>query len=311
MTVSIGCVAAIQFPSAQNRLIGYCYEHPETKEWLSDELERLDCFLEFRLYTDQEQLHQDIRSGLVDSGFILPGDIHGDAKVQCVYTPMSTKAALAKLTIFCACYRIRSESVILAADEVVYGDSNEQRQLLLLQKNKEIASGDRVFDVEMKEVPTDRLPNDKKSTKRLPVQGIAGIFVMLNMLLANGFIYDQKSNRMMHALSSLQRKRMCMIHSLAAAFLPVLVVIVMIQALGCSRGFVTELLAMLSLILWTQIWMRFGERLHRDAEYYYVDVVLFLLMQLVMCSVFFDVAEYLNVLRVIRLFSPLGIYLFY
>ena len=309
LLVGIYCVATIRLPDAGNCMVGYCYEQMYAKDWLVPELNAQDQTLNFNFYTEKKELYKDVASGRIDCGFVLPVHLNTDSVIESVSSPMSTKSALAKLTVFCACYRIFSEDILSDADRRLYTEADLQREKLLLEKNREILGSDRVFDVQMIEVPVEGSAG-KKNADRLPVQGIAGIFVMMIMPLADGMVFEPDNRGFLKALPTAQRRYMRIIYSLSAGLLPAAVSLVLISFTDCSRGMVTELISMILLILWTQLWICLTSGRQRDPERYHVELVLFLLVQLLLCPVFMDLSEYIPALKFIRLLWPLGIYMY-
>lgn len=307
LIAGVCCMVSIRFPGADNCKIGYCFDQKSVDDWLLRDQSVQDDTLRFCFYEEEEQLYAAVRSGYMDCGFVLPARMGEGASIESVVSPISTKNALAKLTVFEVCYRILSEDILLAADQKLYGEAGQEREELLLQKNREIIASDRVFDIQMIEVPVETKVQSE-IPEQLPVQGIAGMFVMMIMLLADGIIFDPKSRGLLKALSLSRRRAVCMLYSLAAGLLPALASLMLIGITGRSRGIAAELLAMFLLIIWTQLWICLLIR-RREVEGYHVELVLFLAVQLLVCPVFVDLSGYLPALKVLRLLFPLGIYL--
>ena len=308
--VCIFCVASIRFPNADNCRIGYCYNDLHADDWLKKELNASDEVLVFCFYDTIEELYDDVSSGKLDCGFVLPKQLKQGSKIESVQSPMSTKTALAGLSVFDACYHILSEDVLTNADQILFENRDPVRLAQLLQNNREIRESDRIFHVDIKEVSAAKNV-EIEPTEKLPVQGMAGLFVIMIMLLANGIVYDPKSHGLFYALSIKQRKKMRLLYSLTSGILPALAVVIIISCLSCTRGFGVEALSMVLLICWTALWIILIGCRQTEAGSYHIGVVLFLIAQMLICPVFADVAKYIPAFDLIRQFLPLGIYLYF
>ena len=308
--VCIFCVASIRFPNADNCRIGYCYNDLHADDWLKKELNASDEVLVFCFYDTIEELYDDVSSGKLDCGFVLPKQLKQGSKIESVQSPMSTKTALAGLSVFDACYHILSEDVLTNTDQILFENRDPVRLAQLLQNNREIRESDRIFHVDIKEVSAAKNV-EIEPTEKLPVQGMAGLFVIMIMLLANGIVYDPKSHGVFYALSIKQRKKMRLLYSLTSGVLPALAAVITISCLSCTRGFYVEALSMGLLICWTALWIILIGCRQTEAGSYHIGVVLFLIAQVLICPVFTDVANYIPAFALIRQFLPLGIYLYY
>ena len=309
MVTGICCISAIRVPNAKLCTVGYCYDRTESEDWLASELDTSDRALDFCFYKEKNRLYTDILSGKIDCGFVLPVQLEKNSVIESITTPMSTKHALAKLTVFGVCYRVLSRQLLTDVDSRLYSKSDEKRLELLQQKNAEILDSDRVFDIRMEEVSVGRTEAEKQ-TACLPVQGVAGTFVVLIMLLAEGSTFDPKIRGVFQVLSVRRRACMSALYCLAAVLLPAVTALTCVCLSGRSRGLGVECISMMLLIVSAQAWMFTAGSRQKDADHYYVLCVLFLIIQLLICPVFTDLSQYLPALRIFRLLWPLGIYMY-
>jgi hypothetical protein len=290
---------SIHLPGADNCRIGYCYGTQPTEDWLSAGRGASEDGLEFCLYGDEEELRQDVMTGRVDSGFVLP-EAFGDDTIRMITSPSSTKGALAKLAVFEACYRISSDALLLEADRQLYDEEDSTRQAELLEKNHSIVYSDRVFTIDLQTVPSEKA-GAVSGSECYPVQGTAGLFVMLILLLADA---DGRGGDtgMLRALPLRRQRAMRIMYTLAAGLPAALVA--WLACVPTGRSWWVELLAMLSLLLWTELWLGLPSG---GTEAPCIRIVLFLLIQLLICPVFVDLSGWVPALKIIRLFWPLGI----
>lgn len=305
MLTALISVSALHFPSAERSDIGYAYETAGEPDWLAEQLSMQEDYLDFRLYETPEELQQAVVSGRIDCGFVIPEEAKD--RVICVSSPMSSKSALAKQTLFSVYYRLRSRDVLLEADEQLYGSSDEIRQQLLFDKNEAYLHGDQVFDMDLQEVAVTASASVKENCI-FPIQGIAGLFLILFAILSQSVIYDIKSGGPWKRLSRKDGFCMRMLWGVAAMILPVLLAYMYLAISGKGRGAGIEILSMLLFLLWLVPWSSVLADRRLSEETYYVRMVIFLLVQLIICPVFADPAEWLPVVRILRLIFPLGIY---
>lgn len=298
---------SLQLPDAQNLHIGYCYGQSAQPDWFAEELKKQNSELIFDCYGNVEELYADVMIGKADCGFVLPERMEPGAKVECVNSPFTTKASTAKLTLFAITYRMLSEQVLLDADQEIYDSVDEERIQELLQLNEDILAGDEVFDVDVVEVKVGRQAG-RSTSRSLWFQGLGGIFVMMMMFVSAGMIYDYKVRAVLLALSEREQIRMRALYVLAAGMLPAAFVYVCVLGADSSRGWAVEAVSLLLLMFETTVWTYICARRRRPQELYYVWMIAFLLIQLLLCDLVFDLARYLPAVRMLRCLLPLGIY---
>ena len=298
---------SLRLPDAHNLHIGYGYGQSAQSDWLAVELKKQNRELVFDFYGDTEELYADVMTGKVDCGFVLPVCMEPGAKVECVDSPFTTKASVAKLTLFAITYRMLSEQVLLDADQEIYASVDEGRIQELLQLNEDFLTGDEVFDVDVVEVHVDRRTGHRVS-RSLWFQGLGGMFVMMMMFVAAGMIYDYKVGAVLLALSEREQRRMRALYVLAAGLLPAAFVYAFVLCADSSRGWAVEAVSLLLLMFETTVWTYVCARRRRPQELYYVWMIAFLLVQFLLCDLVFDLARYLPAVRFLRYFLPLGIY---
>lgn len=204
MCLAIITVALIRFPTAENTKIGYCYEgHVKDADWMDTKLEHTEDFLTYQRCVTSEEMIEQVLSGAIDSGFVI-SETADKIKVECIFSPVSTKGMLAKQTLIGIFYKKDSLSILKEADTILYTASDANRLKQVLEKNESYQNSDAVFDVSyvFVEQPKEAVQEKRRNAMWVTTILFNGCMLLYSMYMSK----DSKTKGFLYALP--RRKRM-------------------------------------------------------------------------------------------------------
>jgi hypothetical protein len=258
-----------------------------------------------------------VESGQYDCGFVFADDFDERCKAQDLSGAVTyccsgttTKGAVAKESLYAALLEVESRSVLSEAEYKLYGDNDEERLNQIMERFAEYVDSDEVFAIAMHEVEseTERGSDEGDETFLYPVQGCVGILVFLII-----FLYGMKKFESGYAYPvALTKRESCMFSlcghlssgTLAAAF-----GLILVAFSGQSRGFGTELVRMILLVISSALWGLVASRIFRSYVSFLAQILIIVLANVLLCPVFFDIVTNVRAFGFIRLLFPLGMYI--
>ena len=313
MALAIYIIGSISFPDKDELCIGIMYENNEAKEEY-DEIIRSKESAEVIIYDDEELLKSHISSQRVDCGFVIPEQVDETNQIKYFYSPFTRMGELEKENIFSAVYELMSKNILIMADEQIYGDTDEERLNYLLTKNEELLNYEQVVTIDYEKITG--IKGEKVSENNVyTVQGIAGLFLMLTIILG-GVSFSQSNNagNFLQAVSKKISLRIQLMNDLAIGLIPIVIALLSVMISGKSRGFAIELSGLIAMAAYLELWLFFIRKTMRanrkDIEQQHIWAVILVLIQLLICPVFVNLADKLTIMKYVSLISPLGLFFF-
>lgn len=313
MIIAIIVIGSISIPDKNNLCVGIMFENEKAEENYGEVFEK-DTSAKIKIYDDEEMVKKDISSQKTDCGFVVPEQIDDDEQIKYYYSPFSRAGELQKEETFSSIYEILSQEIIIQADEEIYGDSDEERLNYWLTKNEELINYEQIISIDYENISDEELEKDSGNNV-YTIQGIAGLFLMLTVVLG-GVNFGQKTNagNVLQSLSGKSSLKMQLVNDIAMSVIPAIIALLSVLFSGKSRGILIEISGIIILIVYLEIWLLFirfiRKNSKKDIEQEHIWAVILVLMQIVICPVFVNLADKLVLIKYISLISPLGLYLF-
>jgi hypothetical protein len=317
MALLVLFVASIHFPTADNVKIGIVFGDSQNAASIYETLSESATLFLYQEEADAQELKTKVESGEYDCGFVFAEDFDERCKEQDLSGSVSyycsgttTKGAVAKESLYAAILEVESRLVLKKAEYKLYGDNDEERLNQIMERFAEYVDSDEVFAIAMHEVEneTERSSDKEETTILYPVQGCVGILVFLII-----FLYGMKKFESGYSYPiALTKRESCMFSlcghlssgTLAAAF-----GLILVAFSGQSRGFGTELVRMILLVISSALWGLVASRIFRSYVSFLAQVLIIVLVNVLLCPVIFDIVTYVRAFRYIRLLFPLGMYI--
>lgn len=310
MVLAALLVSQIHFPDAENTRIGICASPQESAQKILECLKAKESIFEFQEYTSEEDMRQDIVSGVIECGFVFSGDDIQNGAVTYICTPFSAKGLVAQETFYAAFFEGYSDKILMDSEAEVYGKSDEEITRELLAKKQEYLQKNEMFQMDI--IETEQKPEEEVSHtgdisgKILPMRGMAGLFIFLILWMAQARKFEDHGNGAAAAMERRQRWKFEYLGCLAEATIPALLGIVLILFAPENRGVVIETGHVLLLVFVSSFWVLVVGKLFQNSTTFAAWTLTIILAQLVVCPVFFDLAAFVPALQAVRWVFPLG-----
>lgn len=315
----IWLIANIHFPAVDNVRVGLCNKDGRFAGSIIDELLSSESVFRFECYDDETELKNAVISGEMECGFVFEEGMEkklnrdtGKRKdlISYIATPLTTKGKVAKETVYAAFLEQYSEKILIREEENVFGKTDPSISTFLLEKNAEFLDGDQIFRMDYAFLETENAA-ETQGTQTFPIHGMAALFIFLAVFLEHGKKFSSKEIAFENALPQKEALNFEYSRYLASATVPALTGLICIGLSGRGHGIIRECLSMLILVLLSTLWMLIVGRLFRNVLSYTAWTMTLILVQLLLCPVFVDMAQYVPALSYIRCLFPAGIYLQY
>ena len=314
MILLAGLLAVVRIPDGNNMQAGvYTSESTKAEEVLGLLLEESTTF-RFILYSSEEELERDVESGKLECGFVIAQDFDkkmekGDVEdiVRYICTPMTSKGEVMKESFYAAFFQIYSDTLLENNEELFFGDQNDRRLDKWLETNHEFRQSSKIFQVEYHEV--DNTVPQQTERRTYPMQGVVGLMILLILFLSHGRRFEPNGMAVEKALFGKDRFFYSVCGMLAAGTVPALVGSVLVMCSGSSRGALQEIFLMLLFLIWATVWTWLIGKLQHSLEGQISLVLIILVINVLICPIFFDLAEYIPAIQYVKYISPLGLYL--
>ena len=338
-------ISGIQMRDEDSMTTGICPQSSSYAKQIAEVLkEDTDSAFQFLIYTDQERMKQDILDGKTQCGFIFLDDFdekirEGNLKRSVLFftTPFSSKGIVMKETMNRVIFQIQSEKILLRSEEKLYGDKESKRSEYLLEENRKFSGSDVLLQLNV--VRTQMLEQNEDGTNQpagetenqatenqaagnqaaenqgsiqrtsYPLQGIAATILFLMILMASARKFDQDFSCVLQTMPAGRRKIFLFENALAAGTVPACCMTVFLAISGESRGAATECIRMLLLLLTSSIISMMTASIIKKMTTFMAFIPLLLILTLVCCPVLADISSVFPCVRPIRIFLPVGLYL--
>ena len=153
---------------------------------------------------------------------------------------------------------------------------------------------------------TEAVETTEKEKQVFPLHGLVALFLFLNLFVEYGRRFEAGSGKPYLALPAPFGEEFQMLGLLAAGTVPALTGVVLLLCSGEGCGLLREISAML-LLLAVCIVGKWIQNLTSFTSHMFLLV----LINLLFCPVFVDIAAFIPALKFVRYLCPVGIYLWF
>lgn len=309
-----GSMFAIHLPDGTNMTAGLCTSESTTGGLILEQLKNSQSAFSFVEYESAEQLETAVKNGTVECGFwvepdlderMSAGDLDGSIHYLC--TPMSLKGEVMKETFYAALFKIYSDELLKSKEETFFGEKSRAREQEWLEQNHKRQEDGNVFQVQYLTVESE---NQKQTdTNVYPVQGTIAILMLLTLFLSRGRRLEPGGMAVEKALPKMERIRYECTDILASGTYSMIVGLLLVIVSPRSRGVWQEMTAMLVFAVFAVIWVwLLGKTIHH-VEGLISAAFCILVINVLICPVYFDLSNYIPAVKYIKYISPVGLYL--
>ena len=316
MLLLVILIQNIQLPTGDNTAVGlFSIDESVTKELL-EQPELSESTFEFYEYHDQAAMEEDVVTGKLECGFAFEEDFvknweEGkiDRTITYFSTPLTTKGYVAQETIFVILLKQYSDQMMERQASEVFAEPDEDTVAQLSKWNEAYLNSDAIFDIQIETVEQEAI--HVIENKVYPVQGIISMIIFMTMLMNGAGILGNQKQKVAGALDRRNQAIFAYTNNIAVATLEAVVGLAIILVRGNHRGVITELIAMVGLIVISSIWVLLFGRFFQNEITFASTTLAIILVNLIICPVFINLAQYVPVLRYLSCCFPVGIYLFF
>lgn len=315
MVLVVLLIAGIHLPDTNNTVIGLCNKDGDLVEDIIAKLQDGENVFQFTTYEDENKMQEAVIRGEVESGFVFKKGFEKDLQqgkkknlITLITTPLTTKGAVAKETVFAAFLERYSEEILIEQEEQVFGRKSEEISKALLEKNQEYLNSDELFRVDFEEVNAN-IKEVEKGTETFPVRGMIVLLIFVMILIEHGKKFEQKDCVVEKALTGSEEIYFEVLRYLSAATIPAFTGIILLVGTGNGAFLIKEVLSMMLFIVILGIWMVLIGKLFRNGTTYASWIMTLVIGNLLLCPVFVNAAEYVPALGYLNCIFPVGIYL--
>lgn len=303
-------ISQIHLPGAENSRVGICAAPEEAAQRILECLKTRESIFEFLEYASEEDMRQDIVSGVIECGFVFSGGDIQKGSVTYICTPFSAKGLVAQETFYAAFFEEYSDKILMDSETEIYGKHDEEISRALLAKKQDYLQNNEMFQMDIIEIEQGASGEASHmgdvSGKILPIRGMAGLFIFVFLWMAQTRKFEEHGNGAAAAMERRQRRKFEYLGCLAETTIPAVLGIVLILFAPESRGLVIETGSMLLLVFVSSFWVLAVGRLFRNSTTFAAWTLTMILAQVVVCPVFFDLADFVPAVRAVRWIFPLG-----
>lgn len=315
MVLVVLLVAGIHIPDTNNTVIGLCNKDGDLVEDVIENLQGGESVFQFAAYEDENKMQEAVIRGELESGFVFKKGFEKDLKqgkrknlITLITTPLTTKGAVAKETVFAALLERYSQEILLEQEEQVFGRKSEEISKALLEKNQEYLNGDELFRIDFEEVAANS-SEVGEGAETFPVRGMIVLLIFVMILIEHGKKFEQKDCAVEKALTGSEKIYFEFFRYLSVATIPAFTGIALLVGTGNGTFFIKEVLGMMLFMVILGLWMVLVGKLFRNGTTYASWIMTLVIGNLLLCPVFVNAAEYVPALGYLNCIFPMGIYL--
>lgn len=309
-------ISQIHLPSSENTKAGIYIPEDKYTEKMLDVLDNMESIFEFRIYNNPEKMKEDVIVGKLECGFIVEDNFEtrifeSEIKdiVTYVCTPMTTKGEILKETFYAAFLQIYGEVILIDSEEKIYGLEKEEITQKLLEKYEYYLENSRLLEMNTELIETTDKIQKEKEADTYPIQGLAAVFIFLMLWYEGGRRFEKGGTNVYAVLDRKRRNIFEFTGYLASATTSSTLLLIIILIFTNSRSKLEEIVAMLMFVIFCSLWMLVVGRLFKNSTTFVSWAMALSFVQVLICPVFVDLAEYFPALEYIRLLFPTGWYL--
>lgn len=309
----------IIIPGAGNTQVGIYAEDSTYGAKVKENLLAQTDGLEFVEVSSEEELVQDVYRGIYDCGFVLTADLDEALEsrdltesITYIYATSTTKGFVAKESVYAVLFQYLSEEILIekVEDGSLFEDTGEDSSgeavETVLEYNRNYLNSDEVFQVEFAGDKEDGSRKEEAMADTL--YGILGTCIFAAALLYGRYRFSAEYGNIGKKLLPKERRRLLA----AYIFVPVLIAGIVLQALtGWMEGKQEpgRFFAMIFFCLLCTVWTFLFSALFRREQKYLCSICAVLILNCLICPVFFDLSVYIPAVGVVQKVFPLFYYL--
>lgn len=303
-------ISQIHLPAVENTRIGICAASEESAQRILGCLKTRESIFEFLEYVNEEDMRQDIVSGVIECGFAFSGDNARKGSVTYICTPFSAKGLVAQETFYAAFFEVYSDRILIDSEAEVYGKSDEEITRELLAKKQGYLETNEMFQMDIIEIERTSTGEASRAGdvpgKIPPMRGMTGLLIFVILWMAQARKFEGNGNGAAAAMEKRQRWKFEYLGCLAEATVPAVVGLSLIRLSMGHRSIAVEAGSMLLFVFVSSFWVLAVGRLFQNSTTFAAWTLTIILVQLVVCPVFFDLAVFVPAVQAVRWIFPLG-----
>lgn len=340
-------IGSIHIPDAKNGRIGLAGVTSGIAQTIADRLLQKSDVYQFTTYEDPEELEQAVEAGELECGFVFAEDFTKRYEegsftdsITYVYTPFTTKGLAVKETVYGAVLELYGEKLLQQNEETIVGQSSEEISAMLADRYEYYLNSDAIFYTEVIYVDADvdriddmdrnrnqsRITDHQMDTENI-VRGVIACMTFLTVYLAGTSYKEEKNWRFLSQLEK-RKRRWYECAGMLAAATPMMLVGIGLSCLtilqfgmlntasgarvatvtGIGMVIVAQILKMLLLIAVSILFTACVMCIWKKDTGMLSTLPILLLLQIIICPVFFDMTLYVPSVRYIRYFCPITYY---
>jgi hypothetical protein len=313
-------LGTVSLPDNSNaRVLVYCSDKALASE-VMDALWNRESVFTFEEAESLEDAQQQVVSGRAECAFEVQPDfkerlreLDREGLVTYYASSFSTKGEIAKETFYAALLPVISEIFLEVAAPELYEESDELLLAEWKERQKEYLEGVQIFTIEENAVSGDVAYAESEvgltESNTQPVRGTLTFLLFLLIYFCIGETWGEKRKGFFLTLGARESLEFSAVKSIAAVTLPGMFVLLWLWRSDASRGFLRELLGLFLLTAYSILWCMLVLRLLKTRERYLAGTVAIMLLHIVICPLYVDMALYFPVIKYLRFCLPLGVYL--
>lgn len=314
MVILTQMILQIQLPDQENIMVGIEKGESQMAGKVTELLQYQDSIYEFCFYEDDTLLRKDVETGKLECGFVFDTDFdkkyekrNFENSILYLATPFTTKGLAAQETVYAAFLQVYGSDLLLDEQEAIFGKEDPEIAAMLTESYDYYLKSEEIFHTRTIFVDDEQRLREKDNTD--PLHGLMGILIFMTIFLA-GMGMTGASDRNLLSAMEVQSRTLFQCTRMLAAATPVgvLGIVIACSSFG-SRGLLAEIVHMILLVALSMIEVLLLFRLQKHEEMGKASLLALVMLQAVVCPVFFDMSAYVPVLSMIRYFLPLGYYL--
>lgn len=302
-------------PKTENTCVGIFAEDSWYGERIKEELLKKENGLVFVETSGAEELEQAVYRGEYDCGFVLPGALDNavrdrdlDESIIYVYSTATTKGFVAKESVYAVLFQYLSEEILKQESEsgFLFEEKSSEAAEAVLANNEKYLNSDEIFTVEF--VEKDNTTGEREASAVKTVPGILGSCMFAAALLYGRYKFCQEYENVGKKLR--QKERFSLRFS--QIFIPLFMTAILLEIftdLAGGENLLRGIFAMLFLVALSTGWTLLFAALFRNEQKYLCSICGVLVLSLLICPVFSDLAVYFPAVGVLRKVFPVYYYL--
>jgi len=282
---------------------------------LTDALSAQDSIFDFRTVPSAEELEDQVLSGRADCGFEIGEDFENRVKsgntdgiFDFVSSSLTTKGAIARETVYAVFFRSYSIQLLQDNQKKIFGSDDEKVTDRIMDHYKSYLSGNRIFRVNF-ETEESNAGNAQGKAGKQPLRGMAAVLVFMALLFARGEDIHTGSGNLWMYMPRREKNFFLLIRYAAVITIPALIGLLAVMLPGTGMSPFAEILLWLFFLVWSCLWIFGFGRLFKNEITYASWMLSLLLLNILICPVFFDIGETVPALGAVGWLLPVGAYL--